>query len=263
MGRRLGSQAVRALLTCVSLASVAAACNAVNGSHDRELDAFDASSPPSRKDADSSVEGDAGVPLDVVEAGTDAPIDAGPIVIDIPLTQFTTPNGASYQTSAAGVTIIAADAGNYGAHALIMPSPAPSIPSDDFTLHATVRTTLNAEFGLVTRGQAGRVVVWGSKDGVANKPFLTTMSPPAWEPLDPVTGARGPAYTYADTTYMITLRASANIITGKMWDASTPEPSDATAGAVLSDAFTTGRGVGFYTLGPIGAVLEKLSVTVP
>ena len=69
-------------------------------------------------------------------------------------------------------------------------------------------------------------------------------------------------YTPGDR-FNLKVRAAANVITAKIWDAKTPEPADKDAAAILASAFTTGRGIGFYTYDINGAVLESMTVTVP
>lgn len=251
--RRRGPAIVAAIV-----AFAAVACNALNGGHDRFLDTGDGSSLPARADA-----GDGGGGADVGTGPTEASVgdaaEAG--VLAIPVSrQFTTLNGATFDTNAAGTTITAFDAG--ASHPVIVPLPQPSIPSEDFTILATVLAPTNGEFGILTRIQADeRAVVFGSKYGGQNQPFLGTFGPPDW---NPGSDARGVAYAYTpNARFNFKVRATANQITAKMWDASTPEPADKDAAALFASPFTTGRGIGFYTYDINGAVLESMSITVP
>ena len=237
-------------------AIAAAACNALNGGHDRFLEGDDASGLPTRGDAGGG--GDAGADaVTVVEAGA-GDAEAGVLQIAVSK-QFITLNGATFATTDAGTTITAYDAG--ATHPVIVPLPQPSIPSEDFTVLATVFAPNDGEFGILTRVQPdGRAVVFGSKYGTQYQPFLGTFGPPDWNPTD---NANGLAYTYTlGARYKFKVRAVANQISAKMWDATTPEPAESGA-ANLAGPYTTGRGIGFYTYAINGAVLESMSVTVP
>jgi hypothetical protein len=255
--QRARRRALALLATAGALA--AAACNALNGGHDRFLDPGDGSSVPSHPDAGDAADASAtDVDAQVEASAGDA--EAG--IVEIPVSrQFTTLNGATFDTSDAGTTITAYDGG--ATHPVIVPLPQPSIPSEDFTVLATVLAPTNSEFGIVIRIQPDqRAVVFGSKFGAQNQPFLGTFGPPDWNPSD---DARGVAYAYTpNARFTFKVRATANQITAKMWDASTPEPADKDAAAIFASPFTTGRGIGFYTyLADGGAVLESMSVTVP
>jgi hypothetical protein len=234
-------------------AIAAAACNALNGGHDRILDETDASTALGR----DSGEADADAPVSAVDAGTDA--EPGSLIVIEVSKLFTTLNGATFTTTSAGTTITAYDAG--ATHPVIVPTPQPTIPAEDFTVLATVKAPTNGEFGILTRVQSsGAAVVFGSKFGNVNQPFLGTFGPPDWNPTD---GPRALAYSYTpNARYNFKVHASSNKITAKMWDAATPEPADSSA-AVLAGPYTTGRGIGFYTYDINGAVLESMRVTVP
>ncbi len=148
---------------------------------------------------------------------------------------------------------------------MIIPLPQPSIPSEDFTVLATVVTPSDkpaAEFGVLTRIQPDmHAVVFGSEFGMQPKPFLGTIGPPDWNPSN---DAQGLQYVYTPgDRFKLKVRAAANVITAKIWDAKTPEPADKDAAAILASAFTTGRGIGFYTYDINGAVLESMTITVP
>jgi hypothetical protein len=240
-------------IAAIATVPAAAACNALNGGHERILDVPDASAPQGRDAGD--------VPIDAPVTVEDAGADTGPgslIVIEVSKL-FTSLNGATFMTTSAGTTITAYDAG--ATHPVIVPTPQPTIPSEDFTVLATVKAPTNGEFGILTRVQAsGAAVVFGSKFGNVNQPFLGTFGPPDWNPTD---GPRALAYSYtANARYSFKVQASSNKITAKMWNAATPEPADSAA-AVLAGPYTTGRGIGFYTYDINGAVLESMRVTVP
>jgi hypothetical protein len=243
-----------AAILLASAAAEAVACNALNGGHDRFLDPPDGSpsSNAKRDGGDAAFDADDG---ERVEAGTDA--DAGPIEIPVSK-QFTTLNGATFLTNADGTTITAFDAG--ATHPVIVPVPQPEVPSEDYTLLATVKAPQNGEFGVLIRVQpAGNGVVFGSKFGGENRPFIGTISPPDWNPSN---DARGVTYTFtANARYNFKLRAVANMISAKMWDATTPEPPQFQV--LLASSLATGRGVGFYTYDINGAILESMTVTVP
>ncbi len=253
--RRPGARARGLGIFAILTAVVAVACNALNGSHDRVLDTDDGSLPT----FDAAIE--AGGP-DVT------PPEAS--VLEIPVSkQFVSLNGASFTTTDGGTTITAYDGG--ATHPVIVPFPQPSNPSDDFTVLATVVAPtmappmggpIGGEFGILTRIQPDEsAVVFGSEFGGESRPFLGIIRPPEWNPSD---DARGVAYTFTPGAhYKMKVRAVANRITAKMWDATAPEPADSDGAAVLAGPYTTGRGIGFYTYDINGAVLESLVVTVP
>lgn len=239
----------------LALALAGAACNALNGGHDRVLDTEDGSVLPVARDG-----GDAGADVATLpDAAPAADAEAGVLQIPVAM-QFTTINDATFMTTAAGTTITGYDGG--ATHPVIVPLPQPSIPSEDFTVLATVLAPTNGEFGLLTRIQPdNHAVLFGSKFGTQNQPFLGTIGPPDWNPSD---DARGLSYAYTtNARYKLKVRATANNIVAKLWDASTPEPSDKDAAALLASPYTTGRGIGFYTYTTNGAVLESMVVTVP
>jgi len=256
--KRARQRGVALVATASAVAIAAAACNALNGGRDRVLDTDDADGLPTRLDG-----GDAGADATTAPDGSTG-VDAAPDAIEIPVSlQFTTLNGATWTTTDAGTTITAYDAG--ATHPVIIPLPQPNIPSEDFTILATVLTPSDkpaAEFGILTRIQPDlHAVVFGSEFGMQPQPFLGTIGPPDWNPSN---DARGLQYVYTPgDRYKLKVRASANVITAKIWDVKTPEPSDKDAAAVLASAFTTGRGIGFYTYDINGAVLESMTVTVP
>jgi len=253
--RRWGTRARRLTVLgspLVLLLLLSGACNALTGEHDRFLDDDD---------------GDAGRP-DRIQPSTDASDDTNPPDEEVPdagedatLTitigaRWTTPNGARWQVDGGATTIIGFDA----THPIIVPAPQPQIPSDDYTVTATVLAPGNGEFGILARIQPsdGSAVLFSSKYGADNFPWLGTFGPPEWNPTRLANGA---SYTFTPTRYRLWLNVQGNVARGKLWEASKPEP---TVQVTAEIPWTTGRGVGFYTYGTgAGAVLEKLEVTVP
>jgi hypothetical protein len=250
--RRRARRAAFILVATIGLP--AAACNALTGAHDRQLDEgdLDDARNPRVDASDASI--------DVVPAiDVDVPDDGAPGLVFIEVSKnFSSPNGAVFTTDEAGTVITVTSAIE---HAVIVPVPAPNITAEDYTVYATVRAPTNGEFGVLTRLQTdgGAAVLFGSKFGTENKPFLGTMGPPDYNPsLD----GRGAAYTWtADARYNFRLKAVGNMITGKFWDATQPEP--ALFQAVYLGPFATGRGIGFYTFKANGAVLESMRVSIP
>lgn len=255
----------------LALASAAAACNALNGSHDRFGESEDASKPMNpRVDGGADVQG--------VDGGDASTGDAEAGVLEIQFGKtFMTLNGATFVTTAGGTTITATDGGPTAAHGVIVPVTQPAIPGDEFTVHATILAPSDMEFGLLTRLQPGngndRAVVFGSKLGAASQPFISTFGPPDWEPVQPPPG-RGAPYTYGSgARYNFKVKCNGDKTTAKMWDATTAEPGDFTAATLDGGAVPTGRGIGFYVfafhnVGTDGTitnapVLESLRVTVP
>ena len=237
-----------------ALALPIAACNALTGAHDRQLD--DTSTDgPSRPRVDAS-DGGGGGDVDLIEAGV---VDAAPdvIFIEVPLT-FSSPNGAGFTTTDAGTVINTAGGAS---HPVIVPMPPPGITAEDYTVYATVQAPANGEFGILTRFQpdGGAAVVFGSKFGGDNRPFMGWFKSPDWNPtLD----ALGATYLYStNARYKFRLRAVGNQISGKFWDATQPEPMSFQV--LFSSPFTTGRGIGFYNYTPSGAVLESLRISIP
>lgn len=229
-----------------------AACNALTGAHERQLDDADTENPDRpRVDA-----GDGGADVEPVEA--DVP-DGSPdvILIEVPL-NFSTPNGAVFTTTDAGTTITAAGGAS---HPVIVPMPPPGISSENYTVYATVLAPANGEFGLLTRVQSdgGAAVVFGSKFGADQRSFMGTFRTPDWNPtLD----ALGPPYVYTtNERFKFRLRAVGDQISGKFWDATQPEP--ASYQTLLTAPWSTGKGIGFYTYTSTGAVLESLRISIP
>jgi hypothetical protein len=172
----------------------------------------------------------------------------------------TTLNDASFTTTKAGGTEIV----NFDtSHPIIVLAPQTAIPSDDFTLYATVKAPMDGEFGILTRIQPdGHGYIFGSEFGISHRAFLGLVGPAAWNPNDDANATMSPSWTFvANHEYKFLLRASGNTLTGKMWDATGAEPS--LPQVTLTAIYSTGRGIGFYTYGAIGALLENMYVTVP
>ena len=246
----------RAVFVVIAAAAIPiAACDALTGAHDRLLDDADAAGP-NRPRADAS---DGASSTDAEPGDSDVVVDAGPdvVFIDVPLT-FSTPNGAVFSTTAGGTTITAAGGAS---HPVIVPMPPPGITAEDYTVYATVLAPGNGEFGVLTRFQpdGGAAVCFGSKFGTENRSFMGSFKAPDWNPaLDTL----GPTYVYTpNERFKFRLRAVGNEIAGKLWDAKQPEP--ASFQVLVVAPWTTGRGIGFYTYTPSGAVLESLRISIP
>jgi hypothetical protein len=229
------------------------ACNELLGAPDRVLDEGDASLQPDRRKPDAPIlEPEDGGPVDPkLDAGPDAP---GTVTITIG-TDWMSPNGATWVVD--GGTAIT---GFSASHPVILPLKQPALPSDDYTVFATVRAPADGEFGILTRVQAnGSAVVVGSKFGGESKPFLGSFTPPNWNPSD---DSRGQLYTFVPGgRYKFKIRALGSEVAGKMWEASQPEPPSFQV--VAASPWATGRGVGYYTYGVTGSVLESLQITIP
>jgi hypothetical protein len=232
------------------------ACNALLDNEDRVVDKGRDTGGRDRESDDARV--DPTDALDEKPTTIDGGSDAKPIVIDVPL-NFVTPNGAQFQSTDAGTTIT----GFSGAvnHPVIVPLQQPAIPSDDYTVHATIRAATKGEFGIMTRIQpdGGAGYVLGSMFGQTAKAFIGYMGNPDWAPtLD----SSGPLYTFTtNTRYFMAVQASKNIIQGKMWKEGENEP-DWQLG-ITNAIYKTGKGVGFYVYYCYDAALESLRVTIP
>ncbi len=242
------------LFPCCVLAS-AGACNAITGQHDRFLDEGD-SSVPLRSDSSADTDRD----LDSGSSMTDAADGAPQIVtINVPHT-WTTPNGAVYGPAGGGTSILEAGAQS---HAVIVPSPVIAIPSDDYTVTATILAPTKLEFGVLVRGQAdGMIAVYGSIYGTVTPAFLAIFGPPDWNPPRTSTG---PDYTFTNgSRYTMKVRAVGSQITSKLWNAAQAEPAQWHASLIVP--WATGKGIGFYVYMTATTglpVLEKMVVTVP
>src|SRR5262249_16181405 len=99
---------------------------------------------------------------------------------------------------------------------------------------------------------------WG-QDDTPLAPFMGNFHPPEWSPTR---DSNGPDAGYiSQVRYRMKLNVKGDTALGKMWMIDTQtEPGFAMG---IQSPWATGRGVGFYTYGVNGAVLEKLEVTVP
>jgi hypothetical protein len=248
------------LASALALAVVplAAACNLIIGAHERFLDPGDATT--TRADRSSP---DRALPDDEEDAG-DEPADGGPdadatvdATVTIPVTGgWTSPNGATFTVSDAGVQITGYDA----THPVVVPSAQPTISSESYTVHGIIRSPNEGEFGILARIQGnGAAVVLSSRYGGEVHPWLGEIGPPDWNPSK---RGGGTAFTFvANTRYRFQLRVNGVNVSGKIWDATKTEPAFQT---VAISTWGTGKGVGFYTYGIVtGAILETIYVTVP
>lgn len=245
-----------AFLILFAASAVIAACNAINGSHDRFLDEGDGGLPVrpdgSREDG-GEVDGGTDAPAD-----QDVPDDGAPAVVTVDVGgTWASPNGATSATIDGGRKIATYDAG--ATHPVIVPLPQPSIPAEDYTVHATIRAPATlGEFGIMARVQPdGLGVVLSSSYGQQASAFVGNMTP-GWNPSN----GSSSAYTFVgNARYRFQLKVTGNEVRAKFWEATAAEPSSPQL--FFASDFTTGRGVGFYTYGVIDAVLESMTVTVP
>lgn len=187
--------------------------------------------------------------------------EGAPIRIDVPL-RFTSPNGATFTTTDAGTTITGFTSPNE--RAVILPSPQPAIPSEDYTVEATVRAPSNAAFGILARVQpgGGAAAAFGPLPESGGKAI-------AFQHLRAYTSFNG-GYTeqsigsgYAFTAnarYRLKLRVTGQQATAKIWKPPQAEPGFQT---VISAPWSTGRAIGFFVGDHYDVVLESLTVTVP
>lgn len=233
-------------------ALLAAACNAIIGAPERMLDEGEDDATTGRRPSTPEA-GDA-------EAGPSGELDAGadgskPVEITVG-TDWDSPNGAEWIVDG-GTTIT--KLGPAG-HAVIVPKKQPAIPFESYTVFATVRAPNDGEFGILTRVQKdGAAVLIGSKFGSTPRPFMGNMRPPEWSPTD---DGRGPTYTFVPgARYNFKLQANGDQVSGKMWQATDPEP--AAYQVTVTSPWSTGRGVGFYVYGVNGSMLETMKITAP
>jgi hypothetical protein len=187
------------------------------------------------------------------------------IVVDVKGT-WTSPNGATPTVVANGVLISAMDASAANNHPVIFPSPQPQIPSESYTVRATVLATSaggTPEFGIITRRQPDNsAIVLGNVYGASPPAFLGLMSSTV-SPWNPSNNASGPAYTYvAGARYKMAVRVTGNEARGKFWIPPAAEPANDQM-VYASNPFATGKGVGFYTYFTHDSVLEEMTITVP
>jgi hypothetical protein len=254
------------------LGASGAACNAITGANERMLDP-DLGELPNRdtgiddEDTGPGILDSGPLPDNVVgDVVVDGNVDGGPITIVVDTKgTWISPNGGTPTVVANGVKISAMDASAANNHPVIFPSPQPSIPSDSYTVRATVLAAAGGtyEFGIMTRVQPnGSAVVLGNVYGGNPPAFLGAMSATV-SPWNPANNAQGPTYTYvAGARYKMVVRVVGTEARAKFWNASGTEP--ATDQIVYPAApYASGRGVGFYTYFPHDSVLEDMIVTVP
>lgn len=243
---------VRGLAVWLVLASAVTACNAVVGAHDRSL--VEPGSGPIEKRPVGERDG----------GGVLEPVDGSPLTeggvppADAAIVQmFTSPNGATTTTVPNGTVIT-----GFGfEHGVIVPSPPPTFPGEDYTLIATIISPPGGgEFGVVTRIQGdGSSVVFGSELGNTYVPFLGTMGPPNWNPGSTFAQDGGVYTPVLGARYKMVVQARGSKISAKMWREGAQEP-----GAFQAEhdypTFATGKGIGFYTRGNVGAILVSLIV---
>jgi hypothetical protein len=250
------------------LAAGAGACNAITGANERKLDPnldLDERDTGGGKDEDTG----ANAPLDASIVDTsvpDAKADTSTqIVVDV-TGSWTSPNGGTPMVVANGVKIVAMDASAANNHPVIVPSPQPSIPSDDYTVRATVLTPNSGtpEFGIMTRIQPdGSGIVLGNVYGAAPPAFIGRMEATGTSRWNPSKDGAGPTYTYAaGARYKVVVRVVGSQVYGKFWMVPDSEPPGDQM-AYLTSPWTTGKGVGFYTYYPQDVVLEEMTITVP
>jgi hypothetical protein len=167
--------------------------------------------------------------------------------------------GSELATTEAGTQITGYSGLN---HPMIVPSPEPVIPSDDYTVTATVRAGSHCEFGVVGRLQedGGGAIVSASTWGLEPFPSIGVMD----STHNPSNAADGPGYdasTFGGRRYQVKLRVSGARFEGKFWRTSNPEP-EAWFGPSPT-LLETGRRVGFYVYFCYDAVLESMTITVP
>jgi len=253
---RRSARARKALVFLAALATGAsAACNAILGNEERELEQPVELPDSSRVDSltpDGS--GDTG------PGDANAPDDGnvGPVTIVVPLTGWRTPNGAIFTQTDGGLQITSFT-NPYG-HAVIVPTTQPSIPSEDYTVEAIVRAPTSAEFGVLARVQAdGSSGLLSSKFGSESKPFLGHMSASDWSPVLLNMGA---PYTFvANARWALKVQVRAEQVQAKMWNTSQTEPGGFQMIGNLP--WKTGKGCGYYIYGAYDAVLESMKITVP
>jgi len=244
------------------------ACNAITGAKERTLDP-DLGVVPDRDSGDGDEEDSGGNVI--LEAGPQPDVgptdsgDAGPIVFVLDTksaAKWSTPNGATWTSSAAGVKINGYD-GSANNHPIIVPFPQPSLPSEDYTIRAVVVAPPAGggipEFGLLARIQpSGAAVVFGNVYGANPPAFLGDMAP-TW---DPANKAQGPAYTYApNARYHFWMHVAGTLVTAKLWAEPDPEPTNPQIS--YASPYGTGKAIAYYTYLVHTAVLESMTVTVP
>lgn len=262
---RLGA---RLAILSLALSAGAAACNTITGAKERQLDPEigaidDPDTGPVDEDDSGPVVLDA-TPPDAVLDGPTPDVDAGPLVIPVNVGgSWLSINGATFSTVDGGKRIDTATAA--GHHPMIVPNPQPSIPSDNFTVHAVIKAATTGtpgpphEFGILARIQSNNAsLVVGGVYAQTAKPYVGAFGTDN-NPSNPV---NGDPYTYvAGARYRFKMSVTGNQVYGKVWNAIDPEPS---ATMIWGAApYQTGRTVGFYTYNVTNAVLESMYITVP
>lgn len=245
------------LMILFATSAAVAACNAINGSHDRFLDLEDDGGLPSRADGGGDGGGTADSATDA-PADQNVPDDGAPVTITVDVGgAWSSPNGATFATVDGGKKITAYDAG--ATHPVIVPLPQPTIPAEDYTVHATIRAPASlGEFGIMARVQPnGFGVVLSSSYGQQQSAFVGNMTT-GWNP----TNGSSNSYTFvANARYRFELKVTGNEVKAKFWEATASEPTSYQL--LFASDYPTGRAVGFYTYGVIDAVLENMTITVP
>ncbi len=235
-----------------------AACNAILDNHDRVLDDLDASTP---RDSGKPPPVPPGTPPPPNPAPMDASNDDGSQVVTIPVSKtYTSPNGATFDYDGGGGHITGYTTAT---HPALVPSPQPSIPSDTYTVAATIQAGQSGEFGILARIQADySCALLGSKYGTATEPFLASVSSADWNPNMLANGA---SYTFTTGgKYKMKLHVDGVNAQGKMWLATAPEPDwQVQTTMTMPLPWSTGRGVGYYVYNTYDTVLLDMTVTVP
>lgn len=237
------------------------ACNAILGNHERVVDegATNDAKPSPKLDGGEGGTTDAAADQGPLPTDGDVPDDGAPLPFKIVVPNaWKSLNAGQFTLVDGGVTItgFTAPAG----HPMIAPNPMPSIPDDDYTVEAVIKTPTNGEWGIMVRVAAdGSGALIGSKFGGEQRLFTGNMGPPDFGPSQQ---NLGPVYTYTpNARYHMKLQVKGTQTLGKMWESTQAEPSSF---QVLGTA--TGnkvRGVGYYVYNTYDTVLESMTITVP
>jgi hypothetical protein len=236
------------------------ACNAITGAHDRFLETSpdDAGKSTRDRNVGEPIETDA----DIIDASAldVGPVDANSIhTITIP-PSWRTPNDAGFTTDQNGTRITTFDA----PHAVIFPLEAPNLPTSNYTVTATLLPQQVGEFGILTRVKAdGSSILLGSKVSNPDPPqaFAAPIAPPAWEPGGPFSMTGDPYTFVTGARYKMKLVAQDDVVSGKIWRETDPEPSKSALIQDPAQPENRGRNVGFYTYGIIDVTLLDLTIT--
>jgi hypothetical protein len=262
----------RIAFVSVLLGAGAAACNAITGANERMLDpdladvrGRDTGIDDDDKDTGGNTVLDSGPQADTFIPDVFIEGDAAPLVFVIDTKgTWTSPNGATPTVVANGVKISAMDAAANN-HPIIVPAVQPAIPSDNYTVRATILATSaggTPEFGILTRFQANGAIVLGNVYGGNPPAFLGSMSATV-SPWNPANNAQGPSYTYVvGARYKLHVRVIGTEARAKFWLANDTEPMNENI-VYPNVPYATGKGIGFYTYFTHDTVLEEMTVTVP